>query len=126
MHVPAATTSHTKTRSWKGKERETIVEREGSGGSTGVVLPLQLLTESMYQSVYTLPVLVGGGRQNLSLQVDTGSADLWIASTSCSSSACSGTDGHLYDPYTATAAADSFALSYLRGSVSGDIVWDAV
>ena len=26
--------------------------------------------------VYTLPVLVGGGRQNLSLQVDTGSADL--------------------------------------------------
>ncbi|KAH9915095.1 aspartic peptidase domain-containing protein [Fomitopsis serialis] len=126
MRVPVATTSRTKTPSWKGKERETVVEREGSGGSNGVVLPLQLLTESMYQSVYTLPVLVGGGRQNLSLQVDTGSADLWIASTSCSSSPCSGTGGHLYDPSTATAADDSFALSYLRGSVSGDIVWDAV
>ncbi|KZT69483.1 acid protease [Daedalea quercina L-15889] len=125
MRVPPATSSRAK-KVWKGKERATVVQREGSGGSGGIVLPLQLLTESLYQSVYTLPVLVGGGRQNLSLQVDTGSSDLWIASTSCSTSSCSGASGHLYNPSTSTPTDESFTLDYLRGSVSGPIVWDAV
>ena len=48
MRLPSS--SPRPNRTWKGKERATIVEREGSGGSEGVVLPLQLLEQSMYQS----------------------------------------------------------------------------
>ncbi|KAG2139633.1 aspartic peptidase domain-containing protein [Suillus bovinus] len=80
-----------------------------------------------YDSVaYTLPVLVGSAQQNLSLQVDTGSSDLWIASKSCSTASCSSTDGRLYDPTSSTPTGASFTISYLSGSVSGPIVWDTV
>ena len=50
----------------------------------------------------------------------------WIASTSCSTSSCGGAGANLYDPSTSTPSTDSFSLNYLRGSVTGDIVWDAV
>lgn len=114
-------------RAWKGKAREQVSRQEGPGGAAGVVLPLQLLTSSPYESIYTLPILVGSDRQNLSLQVDTGSSDLWIASTSCSTSACGQTGGHLYDPSSSsTPTNQSFSIAYAEGSVSGPIVWDAV
>ncbi|OSX57062.1 hypothetical protein POSPLADRAFT_1076338 [Postia placenta MAD-698-R-SB12] len=122
MHADAASTS----RVWKGKARQQPVRREGPGGNGGVVLPLQLLSGSPYESVYTLSVLVGPSRQNLSLQVDTGSADLWIASKSCSSSSCSQTGGHLYDPSSSTSTGQTFDMTYAEGQVIGPIVWDTV
>lgn len=122
MHAGAASTS----RVWKGKARQQPVPREGPGGNGGVVLPLQLLSGSPYESVYTLSVLVGPSRQNLSLQVDTGSADLWIASKSCSSSSCSQTGGHLYDPSSSTSTGQTFDMTYAEGQVIGPIVWDTV
>ncbi|PCH40590.1 acid protease [Wolfiporia cocos MD-104 SS10] len=114
------------SRAWKGKQREQVYRREGSGGSAGVVLPLELLTSSQYESVYTIPVIVGRDRQNMSLQVDTGSSDLWIASRLCSSSSCSQTDGHLYDPTSAKRTNETLYMNYAEGSVSGPIVWDYV
>ncbi|KAG1739382.1 aspartic peptidase domain-containing protein, partial [Suillus paluster] len=84
------------------------------------------LGSSLEYSAYTVPVLVGSAQQNLSLQIDTGSSDLWIASKSCSTSSCSLTNGRLYDPSSSTSTGASFTINYLSGAVSGPIVWDTV
>ena len=95
--------------------------------------------------VYTIPVTLGDKNQQFSLQIDTGSSDLvslfnlgfsfaqayfillqWIASTSCSSSSCSLTNGHLYDPSGATQTDVNFSIPYLSGSAAGPVVWDTV
>ncbi|KAH9948334.1 aspartic peptidase domain-containing protein [Amylocystis lapponica] len=110
-------------RPWKGKAPERIARRQASDG---VVLALEMLTGSMYQSVYTVPVAFGTNQQNLSLQVDTGSADLWVASTSCSSGSCSQTNGRLYDPTASRSTSQTFTINYAEGEVSGPIVWDTV
>ncbi|KAJ7108747.1 aspartic peptidase domain-containing protein [Mycena epipterygia] len=105
-------------------------DTEGSGGSDGIVLPLQYIADGPYDISYTLPIFVGGGGpsndspQNLSLQVDTGSSDLWIASNSCSSSVCG--QSPLYDPSDSTFTSADFTINYLVGNVSGPIVWDTV
>ncbi|KAF9218776.1 acid protease [Gyrodon lividus] len=87
---------------------------------------LQCLLISPIGSAYTVPVQVGLSQQNLSLQVDTGSSDLWIASQSCSTTSCSATNGRLYDPGSSQSTGASFSIEYLSGSVSGPIVWDQV
>ncbi|KAF7322369.1 Peptidase A1 domain-containing protein [Mycena chlorophos] len=102
-------------------------DREGTGGPDGIVLPLQYEEDGPYDVAYTLPVLFGDPDtpQNLSLQVDTGSSDLWVASTSCSSSSCHSTP--LYDPsVSGTGTSANFSIEYLVGSVSGPIYWDTV
>ncbi|KAJ6487712.1 aspartic peptidase domain-containing protein [Mycena sanguinolenta] len=100
-------------------------DSEGSGGPEGVVLPLQFVSDGPYDVAYTLPVLVGSDTvQNLSLQVDTGSSDMWIASSSCSSSACGKVP--LYNPTNAIPTGQDFNIEYLVGNVSGPIVWDSV
>ncbi|KAF8162487.1 aspartic peptidase domain-containing protein [Mycena galopus ATCC 62051] len=101
-------------------------DSEGSGGQDGIVLPLQFSSDGPNDVLYTLPVLVGSDSnpQNLSLQVDTGSSDMWIASSSCSSSACDNVP--LYIPTTDIPTSSEFSIEYLVGNVSGPIVWDSV
>ncbi|KAJ7185831.1 aspartic peptidase domain-containing protein [Mycena filopes] len=126
-------------------------DAEGSGGPDGIVLPLQYVSEGPYDIIfaplawscpqlgpstskmlcglysYTLPLLLGSDSsnlQNLSLQIDTGSSDLWIASSSCSSSVCGSTSR--YDPSDATYTNYNFTINYLVGDVAGPIVWDTV
>ncbi|KAJ7196500.1 aspartic peptidase domain-containing protein [Mycena pura] len=102
-------------------------DAEGSGGADGIVLPLEYSEDGPYDLLYTLPVLVGSADnpQNLSLQVDTGSSDLWIASSSCSSSPCSQAPN--YNPgSTAVPTGHDFSITYLKGSVAGPIYWDTV
>ncbi|KAI0262399.1 aspartic peptidase domain-containing protein [Gloeopeniophorella convolvens] len=85
-----------------------------------VLIPTRLLLR-----VYTVAVQVGTNNQNFSLQVDTGSSDLWIASTSCSSSACSGSKGRQYDPSASGVNSGiQFNINYLAGEVIGPIYWD--
>ncbi|KAG1759858.1 aspartic peptidase domain-containing protein [Suillus occidentalis] len=120
----------------EGKQR---ARDEGTGGAGGMVLNLEMVTtsydsvpvffslcSSLEYSAYTVPVLVGSSQQNLSLQVDTGSSDLWIASKSCSTASCSSTNGRLYDPTSSTSTGAGFTINYLSGIVSGPIVWDTV
>ncbi|KAG6856074.1 hypothetical protein H0H87_007685 [Tephrocybe sp. NHM501043] len=111
-------------RDSKGKERAVNTASEGDGGSSGIVLPLQVVGGGVYDIAYTIQVTVGSSQQIVSLQVDTGSSDLWIASKSCSASACGQTSGHLYDPSSSTSTDKSFKIDYLQGQVSGPIVWD--
>ncbi|KZT12311.1 acid protease [Laetiporus sulphureus 93-53] len=113
-------------RASKRKSRPRTSVTESSGGSSGAVLPLELLQDSYYQGVYTIPVLVGSKQQNLSLQVDTGSSDLWIASSSCSTSSCHDADGHVYDPSSSIPSNETFSITYASGEVSGPIVWDSI
>lgn len=110
------------------RERFAVASRdEGTGGSSGVVLSMDMVSTSYYAVAYSVPVQIGTSLQNFSLQVDTGSSDLWVASKSCSTSSCSSTSGRLYDPSSSsTSTGKNFTIQYLEGSVSGPIVWDAV
>ncbi|KAH9015049.1 aspartic peptidase domain-containing protein [Lactarius pseudohatsudake] len=112
----------------KGKARALHSEEprgDGTGGPAGIVLPLNMVGGGMYEAVYTVAVQVSNSNQNFSLQVDTGSSDLWIASTSCSSAACSGTKGRQYDPsVSGIAAGYDFSITYLAGDVTGPVYWD--
>ncbi|KAG6912030.1 hypothetical protein DXG01_000278 [Tephrocybe rancida] len=88
-------------RQFKGKSRA-VDQTEGNGGAEGIVLPLQITGSGVYDVAYTIQVQVGPSGQALSLQVDTGSSDLWIASKSYK----------------------TFHINYLQGEVSGPVVWD--
>ena len=122
-------------------ERVTFLRRFFSVPSNHVLI---YCSDSICLSVYTVAVQVSNSNQNFSLQVDMGSSDLvgvlpinrlpcthcpsqWIASTSCSSSACSGTKGRLYDPsISGVAAGFDFNITYLAGDVIGPVYWDQV
>lgn len=113
---------------WKGKKRamQTNDRDDGTGGESGIVLSLEQVNTGAYDVLYTLPVKVGAKNQEFSLQIDTGSSDLWIASTSCYTSSCSSAKGHLYNPNAAIPTNRTFEISYFSGSASGPIVWDSV
>ncbi|KAH8984279.1 aspartic peptidase domain-containing protein [Lactarius hatsudake] len=111
---------------WKGRALHSEEPRgDGTGGSAGIVLPLNMVGGGMYEAIYTVAVQVSNSNQNFSLQVDTGSSDLWIASTSCSSAACSGSKGHQYDPsVSGIATGYNFSITYPTGDVAGPVYWD--
>ena len=110
---------------WKGKARADN-DDYGNGGPDGIVLPLDMWIVSTYEAVYTIPIEVGTPPQTLSVQVDTGSSDLWLASSSCSTQACKQTDGRQYDDSKAEQTGADFHIQYVEGSVYGPIVWDTV
>ncbi|KAH6908558.1 aspartic peptidase domain-containing protein, partial [Coprinopsis sp. MPI-PUGE-AT-0042] len=79
---------------------------------------------------YVLPVTVGreDQPQTFLLQVDSGSSDLWIASTSCNADSCRGSGSRFYNP-GGSGALDTgvaFDIDYLRGHVEGPVYWDRV
>ena len=78
-----------------------------------------------------IPVTVGrqSNPRTFSLQVDSGSSDLWVAASSCSTSACrSAGTSSLYNPSAARANDTGawFEIDYLQGHVEGPVYWDRV
>ncbi|KAI5124396.1 hypothetical protein M0805_008281 [Coniferiporia weirii] len=107
-----------------GGTRRNSRRNEGAGGSDGIVLSMSLIGDGIYSAIYTVPVTVGESGQSLQIQVDTGSADLWLASNSCGSQACTNNKAKLYNPSSSTNSQKDFQISYLSGEVDGPIVWD--
>lgn len=82
-----------------------------------VVTPWSLYSDYMS---YFGDVNIGTPPQTFLIQVDTGSSDLWVPSTACSSSACSGHS--LYDSSASSTYVHNgspFTINYGGGSVSG-------
>ncbi|TFK66943.1 acid protease [Pluteus cervinus] len=98
---------------------------EGDGGEDGVVIPLQVTGNGADDIAYVVSLTVGRDNpQSFPVQVDTGSSDLWLVSSTCRSSLCN--QSPKYDPSSSTDTGASFSITYLQGSVSGPIVWDSV
>ncbi|KAI0630025.1 aspartic peptidase domain-containing protein [Trametes polyzona] len=76
--------------------------------------------------VYVVPISIGPSHTQYYLQVDTGSSDLWVASTSCSSSACNSVGASKYDPSQSLPTGQYVTVTYAEGEASGPIVWDSV
>jgi hypothetical protein len=116
---------------WRRKEKRKlrVVPRDdedyGNGGQDGIILPLDAVSTGSYEMAYTVPLNFGENKQKLSLQVDTGSSDMWTASTSCGTSSCRSAPN--YDPSgSQDTGSPPFQISYLQGQVSGPVVWDEV
>ncbi|KAF9778571.1 acid protease [Thelephora terrestris] len=97
---------------------------EGPGGADGIVIPLEFVYTKSGSATYILNVTIGENNQQLPLQLDTGSSDLWVASTSCTG--CGNVGGGLYDPSGSLATGQSFEIDYIAGNAAGPIVWDKV
>ncbi|KAH8829525.1 aspartic peptidase domain-containing protein [Flagelloscypha sp. PMI_526] len=76
-------------------------------------------------TAYTVPIKFGA--QELSVMLDTGSSDLWVLSTNCSSTDCLSLPK--YSPSLSSSYVtlnEAFSLSYLLGSVTGSVGEDTL
>ncbi|KAF9521205.1 hypothetical protein BS47DRAFT_1335325 [Hydnum rufescens UP504] len=118
-------------RDIKGKGRAFSPRDQDQGGTNGSLVDLTLLGDGISVAVYALPVKFGSGASDVYvLQVDIGSSDSVMGRGKlCSSSSCSSSSIPKYDPSRSSSSVDtaeSFSMSYLRGSVSGEIYWDTL
>ncbi|RPD68640.1 acid protease [Lentinus tigrinus ALCF2SS1-7] len=86
------------------------------------------LTDEANDEYWAGTITIGSNKQSFLIDFDTGSSDLWVPSTNCTSSTCNGKD-----KYNATASTTSvhksgqFSISYGDGSsVSGPVYTDTV
>lgn len=82
-----------------------------------VVTPWSVYSDYMS---YFGDLSIGTPNQDFLIQIDTGSSDLWVASSACSSSACS--NHVLYDSSSSSTYVNdgnSFTINYGGGSVTG-------
>ncbi|KAG9078541.1 hypothetical protein FS749_009424, partial [Ceratobasidium sp. UAMH 11750] len=98
---------------------------EGSGGAGGIVIPMTMSGDGFVEAIYSVPLSVGASGSSFMMQIDCGSSDLWLASTSCKSSACQRAGTGLYGQSSTTVNSAAVAeFKYLSGYVQGNIVWD--
>lgn len=78
-------------------------------------------------SQYFGNISIGTPSQSFDVILDTGSADLWVASSSCTSASCQSVS--LYnaaDSSSATTSATTFQVTYGTGAAAGTLVTDTV
>ncbi|CAE6470311.1 unnamed protein product [Rhizoctonia solani] len=99
---------------------------EGSGGAGGIVLPLTMSGDGFAEAIYSIGVTVSSGA-TFEMQIDCGSSDTWLASSSCKSTVCqrAGTSLYGWSPST-TDSGTITDLSYLVGRVQGNIVFENI
>lgn len=64
------------------------------------------------------------GKKEFPLIIDTGSAYLWVYGDDCTNEACD--DKALYTPASSETATSTFALAYVTGTASGEVVEDNI
>ncbi|GAA5873241.1 hypothetical protein JCM16303_001062 [Sporobolomyces ruberrimus] len=107
---------------------ETRTSPQTSATPTG---PVGLVRMQNYEAdlSYFAPVAIGVPPQYMSCILDTGSADLWIASTNCSSLTGCSTTTPLYNTTQSATRLDmntTFSVKYGGGSAQGEIWQDYV
>ncbi|GAA6022620.1 hypothetical protein JCM11491_000703 [Sporobolomyces phaffii] len=107
---------------------ETRTSPQTSATPTG---PVGLVRIKNYEAdlSYFAPVAIGVPPQQMNCILDTGSADLWIASTNCSSLTGCSTTTPLYNTTLSSTRLDmntSFSVKYGGGSAMGEIWQDYV
>ena len=76
---------------------------------------------------YYAQIEVGTPAQTLNVVLDTGSSDLWLPTSSCTSSSCKGLT--LYDPTSSStyqSSSQKFSITYGSGAVTGTACADTV
>ncbi|KAJ1306074.1 hypothetical protein OPQ81_010786 [Rhizoctonia solani] len=99
---------------------------EGTGGVGGIVLPLTMSGDGFAEAIYSIGVTVSSGA-TLAMQIDCGSSDTWLASSSCKSTVCqrAGTSLYGWSPTTVDSGT-IIDLNYLIGRVQGSIVFENI
>lgn len=98
-------------------------KRQSSSASQSAVT----LTDIGYDASYSAPIQVGTPSQIFEVFVDTGSADLWIASNQCTSTTCEGIT--TLDTATSSSFKDlnqPFNITYGSGEAGGTLGQDTV
>lgn len=86
--------------------------RSGSGSGGSQLSPRAAAGSSRYQT--------------LNLQVDLGSADVWVAASTCATSDCTASGVGLYDAERAIDSGSYANLTFQTGAAAGEIYWDQV
>ncbi|KAL0255974.1 hypothetical protein I308_100785 [Cryptococcus tetragattii IND107] len=85
------------------------------------------LTDHNLDTSYSASLSVGTPAQTLDIVLDTGSSDLWLASTECDTTACESMDR--YNPSDSSSSINlttSFSIEYGSGSTSGSLFQDLI
>ena len=88
-----------------------VMAAGGAAGATGQLMQLQDYVSGALDVLYYGPISLGSPPQLLTVDVDTGSADLWVPSA-CGGSTCS--RGHFSPAHSSTyrATSEGFAITY--------------
>ncbi|KAF9938442.1 hypothetical protein BGZ67_000165 [Mortierella alpina] len=96
-----------------------------SAASEGVItLPLKRNSKTASSNSFSVQVGIGTPPQHVQLLVDTGSADLWVPSTSCASRVCGKDKVDPAKSITARELDESYEIKYGDGSTANCIVYN--
>ncbi len=86
------------------------------------------LTDQLQGTDWTGPITIGAPNQPFTIDFDTGSADLWVTSSSCNSNLCKGKKKYDHSKSsTSKTESGTFSIRYNDNStVKGDIYTDTV
>ncbi|KAG2751850.1 acid protease [Suillus brevipes Sb2] len=84
------------------------------------------ITDEDNDSSYSGVVSIGTPPQNFNLVLDTGSSDLWVATTSCTSCGSDVPEFHTSKSSTYKATSSVMGIDYGSGSVQGTVAQDSV
>ncbi len=110
----------------KGLNIQKDSDNNNNGSSNSTVLNLKpgitsLQTDENNECYFVNTTI---GKKEFPLIIDTGSAYLWVYGDNCTDSACE--NNALYTPASSESSTSTFALAYVTGTASGQVVEDNI